>query len=89
MYTALLQRQLGISRGGRRIHVSKVQTLRFLSSVYRSRLYHRRLGLYSKHTISRWVECNNVVKVLAQLAAQLHDLIKMTPPGRKEGRSRD
>jgi hypothetical protein len=42
IYTALLQRQLGVSRGWG-IHVAKVRTLRFLSSVYRSRLNHRRL----------------------------------------------
>ncbi|RHZ46015.1 C-terminal helicase domain-containing protein [Aspergillus thermomutatus] len=32
--------------------------------------------LFQEHSISRWIECNNVVKALPQFAAQLHDLLK-------------
>ncbi|RHZ60685.1 uncharacterized protein CDV56_103297 [Aspergillus thermomutatus] len=32
--------------------------------------------LFQEHSISRWIECNNVIKALPQLAAQLHDLLK-------------
>jgi hypothetical protein len=32
--------------------------------------------LFQEHFISRWIECNNVVEALPQLAAQLHDLLE-------------
>ncbi|GFF36487.1 hypothetical protein IFM61606_06879 [Aspergillus udagawae] len=34
--------------------------------------------LFQEHSISRWIECNNVVEALPLLAAQLHDLLE--PP---------
>jgi hypothetical protein len=33
-------------------------------------------SLFQEHSISRWIECNNIVKALSQLAAQLHDLLR-------------
>jgi hypothetical protein len=32
--------------------------------------------LFQEHSISRWIECNNIIKALPQLAASLHDLLK-------------
>lgn len=32
--------------------------------------------LFQEYSISRWIECNNVIKALPQLAASLYDLLK-------------
>ncbi|PKX99086.1 uncharacterized protein P174DRAFT_447630 [Aspergillus novofumigatus IBT 16806] len=32
--------------------------------------------LFQEYSISRWIECNNMIKALPQLAASLHDLLK-------------
>ncbi|KAF4231039.1 hypothetical protein CNMCM6805_000357 [Aspergillus fumigatiaffinis] len=33
-------------------------------------------SIFQEHTISRWLECNNTLKILPQFSAQLHDLLK-------------